>query len=92
MRKITSEYPMSDDVMKFLLAGHTLEDRKSIFTQVNLAECENKKAYRIEYSCGEYYIDNGQIVKNKVNAVGFYINKKLAELERAKDNPNTNNY
>ena len=82
MRELKPSYPMSDDVLKFLLTGHTLEDRKTIFEQVNLAEFEDRREYRIDYSSGRYYIDNGQIVKNEVNVIGTYINKKLMNLER----------
>ena len=82
MRKITPDHPISDDVLKFLLCGHTFEDKKIIMEQIDIAEFENRREYRIDYSSGEYYIENGQIVKHGVNVMGTYINKKVNELRR----------
>ena len=82
MRKTTPSYKISDDVLRFLLLGHTFEDKKSILEQVNLAEFENRREYRIDYSCGEYYIENGQIVGNAVNIINARDNKWRLGLQK----------
>ena len=82
MRELKPIYPISDEVLKFLLCGHSLKDMKTLREQVETAEYMDLKEYRVEYSYGAYYIDNGQIAKHEIDLLKRDITKKSAAFEK----------
>ena len=68
---------MEEDVLRFIMAGESLEDREKIYNQISDAEKENKETFYVFYSKGFYSLNP---IPNLIGTKKAITEKKLLKI------------